>query len=157
MGSSIDFLGELFQSGRAPAVEFTQKAKILIVDDEEVPRRNIVRALSTVKLNALSTGSPVQALKLLSENHFDLVFLDVEMPGMTGFELCSQLRKLPMHGETPVVFVTALNEFQARIRATLCGGNEFIAKPFLILELGTKALKHFMRQRLKAMAAASRA
>lgn len=155
VGSSIDFLGELFQKGRAPAVEFTQNARILVVDDEEVPRRNVVRALSTVKLNALATGSPVQALNLLSENPFDLIFLDVEMPTMTGFELCAELRKLPLHGQTPVVFVTALTEFQARVRATLCGGNEFIAKPFLIIELGTKALKHFMRQRLNAMIAKS--
>ncbi|MBI4661734.1 MAG: response regulator [Verrucomicrobia bacterium] len=153
LASSIDFLGELFENGRMPAIESPQPSNILVVDDQEVPRRNVVRALSTVKLSAISTESPEQALKLLSENRFDLVFLDVEMPGMSGFDLCARLRKLPLHRETPVVFVTALTEFQAKVRSKLSGGNEFIAKPFLIIELAVKALRHVLRQRLKLAAA----
>lgn len=148
VAGSIDFLGELFQRGGALALDSTRPVNILVVDDEEVPRRNIVRALSTVKLSAVTTGSPEEALKLLSEKPFDLIFLDVEMPGMTGFDLCARLRKLPLHAKTPVVFVTALSGFEARLRSTMSGGNEFIAKPFLIIELAAKALKHVMRQQI---------
>ena len=150
VANSIDFLAELFDKSQTSTVEFTPQSNILVVDDEEVPRRNVVRALSTVKLSAISTDDPEVALKLLSENRFDLVFLDVEMPGLNGFELCAQLRKLPLHTETPVVFVTALTDFQARVRSKLSGGNEFIAKPFLMIELGVKALTHVMRQWLKS-------
>jgi PleD family two-component response regulator len=145
---AIDFLGELLGAAAKPERECLQTASILVVDDDEVPRRNIVRALSIVKLNAVSTGSPEQARHLLAENRFDLIFLDVEMPGMTGFELCSWLRKRKHHAKTPVDFVTGLSQIEAKLRAMVSGGNEFIAKPFLPIELATKALRHLMRHML---------
>jgi len=84
------------------------------------------------------------------ENDFDLVFLDVDMPGMTGFELCAKLRAMPHHKKTPVIFVTSLNDFDNRTSSTMAGGNDFIAKPFLFIELTVKALICVMRARLQA-------
>ena len=92
----------------------------------------------------------MQAMLLLTENDFDLVFLDVDMPGMTGYELCAKLRALPQHKKTPVVFVTSLNDFDNRTSSTMAGGNDFIAKPFLFIELTVKALIHVLRGRLNA-------
>jgi DNA-binding response OmpR family regulator len=86
---------------------------------------------------------------MLAENEFDLVFLDVDMPNMTGFELCSKLRAMPQHKKTPVVFVTSLNDFDSRTSSTMAGGNDFIGKPFLFIELTVKALIHVMRSRFQ--------
>jgi CheY-like chemotaxis protein len=72
------------------------------------------------------------------------------MPGMTGYELCAKLRALPQHKKTPVVFVTSLNDFDNRTSSTMAGGNDFIAKPFLFIELTVKALIHVLRGRLQA-------
>jgi DNA-binding response OmpR family regulator len=86
---------------------------------------------------------------MLAANPFDLAFLDVDMPGMTGFELCSKLRALPMHKKTPVVFVTNLSDFNSRTSSMMAGGNDFIAKPFLFIELTVKALIHVLRGKLQ--------
>jgi DNA-binding response OmpR family regulator len=119
------------------------------VDDEVISRRAITYALEKAKLKSVGVEKPEDAFKLLSENHFDLVFLDVDMPGMTGFELCTKLRGLPFHKKTPVVFVTSLNDFDNRTSSTMSGGNDFIAKPFLFIELTVKALIHVLRGKLQ--------
>ena len=85
------------------------------------------------------------ALSVLKENTFDLIFLDAEMPGMTGFELCAELRKLPSNKTTPVIFVTSLTKFEVRAQSSLSGGSDLIAKPFLMMELAVKALTYLLK------------
>jgi DNA-binding response OmpR family regulator len=68
---------------------------------------------------------------------------------MSGFELCAKLRSLPHLKKTPVIFVTSLNDFDNRTNSTMAGGNDFIAKPFLFIELTVKALIYVMRARLQ--------
>ena len=75
---------------------------------------------------------------------------NVDMPGMNGFELCTKLRTLPAHKKTPVVFVTSLKHFESRASSTMSGGNDFIAKPFLFIELAVKALVYVLRGRLES-------
>ena len=72
------------------------------------------------------------------------------MPGMTGIELCSKLRRLPSQKATPVVFVTRLNDFESRANSMMSGGTDLIAKPFLFMELAVKAMLYVLRGRLAA-------
>jgi DNA-binding response OmpR family regulator len=67
---------------------------------------------------------------------------------MNGFELCTKVRTLPQYAKTPVVFVTGLSDLESRANSTMSGGNDFIAKPFLFIELTVKALVHVLRSRL---------
>jgi len=67
---------------------------------------------------------------------------------MNGFELCTKLRALPAYKKTPVVFVTSLTDFESRANSTISGGNDFIAKPFLFMELAVKALLYVFRSQL---------
>jgi DNA-binding response OmpR family regulator len=149
IAASVDFLGFLFDRGIAPERQEIPSGDILVVDDEPISRRAIVYALEKAHLQSISVEDPNAALKLLGEKHFDLVFLDVDMPGMTGYELCAKLRALPQHKKTPVVFVTALSGFDSRTSSLMAGGNDFIAKPFLFIELTVKALIHVLRARLQ--------
>jgi DNA-binding response OmpR family regulator len=119
------------------------------VDDEAISRRAITYALEKGHLQSVSAEDPQSALKLLDEKEFDLVFLDVVMPGMNGYELCAKLRAMPQHKKTPVVFVTALSDFDSRTNSMMAGGNDFIAKPFLFIELTVKALIHVLRVKLQ--------
>jgi CheY-like chemotaxis protein len=148
--AAVDFLGMLFE--RTPLFERQEipVSKILVVDDEVISRRAIVYALEKAKLKSVNVEEPEQALTLLAENDFDLIFLDVDMPGMTGYELCAKLRAMPHLKKTPVVFVTSLNDFDNRTNSTMAGGNDFIAKPFLFIELTVKALIYVLRARLSA-------
>jgi len=148
VASAVDFLAFLFEKGTSPDRQELPASKILVVDDEAISRRAIIYALEKAKLKSVNIEDSMEALKLLSESQFDLVFLDVDMPNMNGFELCSKLRALPLHKKTPVVFVTSLNDFDNRANSTMAGGNDFIGKPFLFIELTVKALIHVMRARL---------
>ena len=148
VANAVDFLGVLFERGTLPDRQEIPPANILVVDDEAISRRAVTYALEKAKLKSVSVEDPLVAYQMLTENRFDLVFLDVDMPNMNGFELCSRLRSLPSHKTTPVVFVTSLNDFESRANSTMSGGNDFIAKPFLFIELAVKALIHILRAKI---------
>jgi DNA-binding response OmpR family regulator len=147
VAAAVDFLGFLFERGTSLERQEMPASKILVVDDEVISRRAVVYALEKAKLKSINVEDPEQALQLLNENDFDLIFLDVDMPGMTGFELCAKLRAMPHLKKTPVVFVTAMNDFDNRTSSTMAGGNDFIGKPFLFIELTVKALIYVMKAR----------
>ncbi len=149
IASAVDFLGVLFARGTSPDRQEIPSANILVVDDEAISRRAVTYALEKAKLKSVNVEDPLAAFNLLSETKFDLIFLDVDMPGMNGFELCTKLRTLPTNKKTPVVFVTSLNDFESRANSTMSGGNDFIAKPFLFIELAVKALVYVLRGRLE--------
>ncbi len=147
---AVDFLAVLFERCALPEKQEALAAKVLVVDDEAISRRAITYALEKAKLKCVSLEDPQAAYKLLSEDKFDLIFLDVDMPVMNGFELCTKLRTLPAYKRIPVVFVTSLNDFDSRANSTMSGGNDFIAKPFLFIELAVKALVYVLRGKLAA-------
>ncbi len=149
VAATVDFLGLLFERGTRSDKQEIPPASILVVDDEAISRRAIIYALEKAQLQSVSVEDPSAAFKLLSEKQFDLVFLDVDMPGMTGYELCTRLRSLPLHKKTPVVFITGLSDFDNRTSSMMAGGNDFIAKPFLFIELTVKALIHVLRGKLQ--------
>jgi len=148
VAASVDFLGVLFDRGTLPDRQEVPPTNILVVDDEAISRRAITYALEKAKLKSVSVEDPLVAYQMLTENKFDLIFLDVDMPNMTGFELCSRLRAHPKNKTTPVVFVTSLNDFESRANSTMSGGNDFIAKPFLFIELAVKALLHVLKAKI---------
>ena len=148
---AIDFMGVLFEQASKSPVEpppAPPKTNILVVDDEAISRRAVSYALEKAKLPCTALENPDAALNSLAENVYDLVFLDVDMPGMTGFEVCAKLRAFARNKSTPVVFVTSLNDFESRANSTMSGGNDLIAKPFLFMELAVKALVYILRGRM---------
>jgi DNA-binding response OmpR family regulator len=150
VAGAVDFLGILFERGTLPDRQEVPSANILVVDDEAISRRAVTYALEKARLKSVSVEDPNLAFKMITENRFDLIFLDVDMPGMNGFELCAKLRALPSHKTTPVIFVTSLTDFESRANSTISGGNDFIAKPFLFIELAVKALVHVLKGKLAA-------
>jgi DNA-binding response OmpR family regulator len=148
VASTVDFLAILFQNSLDPQKQEIPTANILVVDDEAISRRAVTYALEKAKLKSVSAEDPNAAFDLMTKENFDLVFLDVDMPGMNGFELCTKLRALPAYKKTPVVFVTSLNDFENRANSTMSGGNDFIGKPFLFMELAVKALLYILRSHL---------
>src|SRR5207244_2747104 len=120
--------------------EVIASPNILVVDDEIISRETICSALGRAGFHAKSFDDPLAAQRLLEREHFDLIFLDVEMPGQTGLELCVKIRGMEPNRTTPIVFVTSHSDFGSRAQSTLSGGNDFIAKPFLLVEVALKTL-----------------
>jgi DNA-binding response OmpR family regulator len=77
------------------------------------------------------------------------------MPGLNGLDLCARIRKMATNRSTPVVFVTGHSDFATWAKSSLSGGNDFIAKPFLSVELALKALVWLFRSRVQPLATAS--
>jgi DNA-binding response OmpR family regulator len=159
LARAVDCLGTLFEEAcHPPPDDLSQSTLILAVDDEPLALQTLGMALAKANLKAVSLDDPGLALRVLALNRFDLIFLDAEMPGLDGFEVCKRLRALPTNHTTPVVYVTALSDFEARARAALSGGNDLIAKPFPLSEVAVKALTFLVQARPEpTLASSSRA
>ncbi len=149
VAAGVDFLGFLFERGLATNGREIPAGNVLVVDDEPISRRAVIYAVEKARMQSTPAESAAEALKLLADKDFDLIFLDVDMPGMNGYELCAKLRAMPQFKKTPVVFVTALADFDNRTSSMMAGGNDFIAKPFLFIELTVKSLIHVLRAQLQ--------
>ena len=97
----------------------------------------------------------MRAERLLEEDCFELIFLDVEMPNLGGIELCARTRKMPTNRTTPVVMVTAHSDFEIRAQSILSGGTDFIAKPFVSVELAVKALTLLLKENRRTSSVAT--
>ena len=145
---AIDFFAELSKPGLPLDLADNPPIDMLIVDDEMLSRRAIVYALEKASLKATAVEDAEAALAKVQTTKFDLVFLDVNMPGTDGFQLCDKLRQNGPNKTTPVIFVTGTTDFQVRAQSTLRGASDLIAKPFMFIELTVKALTFALRHRI---------
>jgi DNA-binding response OmpR family regulator len=121
---------------------------VVVVDDEQSAREIIAAAMQLAGLRHDEAATPAEALQKLDKKDADLIFLDVGLPEMNGFELCTRLRALDAHKRTPIVFLTGMATFQNKAQASLSGGNDFVGKPFNLAELGVKALTWVIKNQL---------
>jgi two-component system sensor histidine kinase BarA len=95
-----------------------------------------------------SAESGEAALRLAREKAFDLIFLDVRMPSMDGFDACCRIHQTPRNRLTPVVFVTRYDDVDSRAKAAASGGCGFVPKQVLASQLKLVALSFILRGRL---------
>ncbi len=145
---TLDFFRLLFaDAGRAEGVP-PLASKAMVVDDDRVTSQALVNALRKGKLDAAAVHDPLLALKQLEQEDYGLILLDIQMPGLDGFEFCEKVRQWPRYRRTPIIFVTGHDDFESRIHSVLSGGNDLIAKPVFPMELVVKAVTHLLRSRL---------
>ena len=104
--------------------------KVLIVDDEPVNRLVLQGFLGFENFDTTECGSGKEALELIKNNpRFDLVLLDVMMPGISGYETCEKIREMFGLRELPIIFLTAKSQVKDMQRGYEVGANDFIYKP----------------------------
>jgi CheY-like chemotaxis protein len=148
ISGTMDFLGVLLKQKDYAALKDPATALVYAVDDELDNCEAIRMGMETVMLRTQSVQDPAVALTQLPHERCDLIFLDVSMPQMSGFELCQRLRQTPMHARTPIVFLTGMTTIENRVQSSLSGGNDMIGKPFNLAELSLKALTLILRSSL---------
>lgn len=122
---------------------------ILIVDDTPDNLNFLSRVLAEkgYKVRAVITGS--QALVAAQLRPPDLILLDINMPGMDGFELCKRLKADEKLKGIPVIFLSSLNDTADKLRAFALGGVDYITKPFQIAEVQARVETHFKLHRFQ--------
>ncbi len=103
--------------------------KILLIDDEKEVLEVLTAILAERGIEVECARSGIEGLEKAQGKAPDLVFLDIAMPGMDGFETCRRLKEDPRTHRIPVLMVTGHSDRDSRIRALQSGANEFLAKP----------------------------
>ena len=130
---------------RVPSPVSRSMKRIVVVDDEPSVGAAVRALLSPEGFQVDTPTDPERALPELLRSVPDLVILDVNMPGMSGWELCALLRRQSATREIPVLFLTGRREVRDRITAMQVGGSDYLAKPFGADDLRRKVhslLKH---------------
>lgn len=115
--------------------------RLLVIDDDDVIRNSLVELL---KKDYLVSGasSSCEALEILNENQMDLCILDVNLGNESGYELCKTIRK---QYRMPIIFLTVRDDEDSLEQAILCGGDDYLTKPFSMRELRLRILAHLRR------------
>ncbi len=148
IASTSTLLTDWLSRADQPDEQCLSPTTILLVDDDAVSNRALVFALSRVNLVAKSVTDPFKALEKLRANSYDIVLLDINLPGISGLTLREQMRELPLHKSTPVIFMTSHAEFEPRARQISSAGDDFITKPIMPIELTVKVTAHVLKRRL---------
>jgi putative two-component system response regulator len=121
---------------------------VLVVDDISANRVLIEAYLGQLPVRVVSAASGERALRLIEAEPPDLVLLDVQMPGLDGFEVCRRIKSAPDGHLLPVVMITALSNSDDRVQALEAGADDFMSKPIERNELVARARSAL---RLKAL------
>jgi len=105
--------------------------RILIVEDDENIARMIEAAISIVGYDCEISMDGNEAVVKIMENHYDLILLDVMLPGLDGFEVIQKIQCR----EVPVIFLTAMQNVSDKVRGLRLGAEDYIVKPFEAVEL----------------------
>ena len=116
--------------------------RILVVEDDLDIQELLKNFLQEVGYEIMLAGDGVEALSMFSAMQFDLVLLDVMLPKMTGFEVCQQIREF---SNVPIVMLTAKGDDMDKILGLDYGADDYITKPFNILEVKAR-IKAIMRR-----------
>ena len=134
------------RSARGP---FTDQGALLIVDDDETNRDMLARRLRRYGYTVSTAPSGVQALKLARTQTFDLILLDMIMPGLDGFQVLAKLKAEPALREIPVIMLSALDEENGIARCIEMGAEDYLSKPFNPVFLWARIGACLERKRLR--------
>ena len=106
--------------------------KVLVVDDEKLIVKGIRFSLEQDGMEVDCAYDGEEALKMATENHYDMILLDIMLPKMDGFEVCQHIREF---SDMPIVMLTAKGDDMDKILGLEYGADDYITKPFGVMEL----------------------
>jgi two-component system, sensor histidine kinase len=118
-------------SGEAHSLPEVKKSRgrVLVIDDNRVAQTIASHALGRQSFEVRCAGDGFEAFEAAKESQFDVILIDLQMPGWDGFETAAHIRELSGYRETPIIAVTANCSDENRARCANCGMQDFLAKP----------------------------
>lgn len=110
-----------------------KKASLLIVEDEESMRETLKLNLELEGYLVTTADNGPEVLRLVKNEYFDLIILDIMLPGMDGLTVCEAIRM--QHNDVPILFLSARNTGADRVEGLKKGGDDYLTKPFNLEEL----------------------
>jgi class 3 adenylate cyclase len=126
----------------------TDRASVLVVDDDPVNRSMLSRSLEADGHEVTTVESGAEALELAGSQDFDVVLLDVVMPGMDGYQVLERLKADPALRHLPVVMVTAVDDVASAVRCIELGADDYLSKPVDPVVLGARVRAGLTKKRL---------
>ena len=120
----------------------TQKFKILIVDDNPKNLQVLGNLLEKNQYNVEYALSGNEALEWIKSEQFDLILLDIMMPGMDGYEVCRNIRKDEKYSDIPIIFLTAKTDKESIVKGFELNAQDYVSKPFDMAELLARINTH---------------
>lgn len=127
----------------------TPKASVLIVDDTAHVQRLLSAMLTRRGYEVQTAGNGVQALETVQATPPDLILLDIMMPQMDGYEVCQHLKADEQTRDIPIIFLSALEQVEDKIKAFTAGGVDYITKPFQAKEVLARVATHLSLRALQ--------
>src|SRR5207253_7227841 len=128
--------------------ERTVEARVLVVDDDPVMLGALERVLAGRGYRTTTLSDPLRFWDVLEESPPDLVLLDVDMPGLTGIDLCRALRTDLRWAGVPVLFLTAYSDADTVQSVFAAGADDYVTKPVIGPELVTRVANRLERTQL---------
>ncbi|PMB49736.1 two-component system response regulator [Fischerella thermalis CCMEE 5201] len=123
------------QQDKTLSLQGNHKQRILCIDDTLSICTHIETILQTQGYEAIAITNPLEALTRVFQFQPDLIFCDIAMPELTGYEICAMLRHSQAFRNIPIIMLTAKEGFFDRVRATMVGATDYLTKPFGHTEL----------------------
>jgi signal transduction histidine kinase len=128
-------------------IEATEHTNIMVVDDTPANLKLLQKMLQSKGYRVLAFLNGEKALNAAAQNPPDLIFLDIKMPEMNGFEVCERLKADAALKDIPVIFISALAETTDKLKAFAAGGVDYVTKPFQFEEVNARMETHLRLRR----------
>lgn len=119
-------------------------SKILVIDDEPIVRMTLDGLLARENVQLLFAETGQKGIAMAQQYMPDAILLDLMMPDMDGYEVCRNIRSLPMLSEIPIIMITALDNREAKLAGLEAGADDFLTKPFDSMEIQIR-MKNILR------------
>jgi diguanylate cyclase (GGDEF)-like protein len=133
---------------RLVAARRPERSRVLVLADDDEDRRALLQAVSGQQVDVTPLADPFRLLEALAEHRPELLLLDVELPGPSGFDLCRIVRSMPEWEELPILLITSQIGQEFRVAAFESGADDYLTKPVLREELLARMHARLERVRL---------
>ncbi|MEW6353383.1 MAG: twitching motility response regulator PilG [Pseudomonadota bacterium] len=119
--------------------------KVMVIDDSKTIRRTAETLLKKAGCEVVTAGDGFEALSIIADQHPDIIFVDVMMPRLDGYQTCALIKHNRVFKATPVIMLSSKDGLFDRARGRIVGSEQYLTKPFTKEELLSAIKRHVVK------------